>query len=294
MKSIKILSALAAFCIAAGPVSDCGSIKPVWAAYAKNEEPGADAGIPDALVYGNYEYSELDNGTVKLERYLGTDEKVVLPDKIKGKKVSTIGGNTFRKCAIVKEVVIPSGVTSIEDCAFLECSSLQKVTIGENVASIGASVFSKCTSLKKVEMQTTKLKNVEMRAFAECTSLTGIALPKSVRIIGEDAFYGCRSMETFTIPAGVKNIEDSAFYGCSSLKKVVIGKETVNIGATVFYKCLNLGTIVIKSKKLATVSGNAFAGMKSKVKIKVPKDKLEAYKKLLKGKGLQVYQMKPV
>ncbi|MBO5524476.1 MAG: hypothetical protein J5986_12535, partial [Roseburia sp.] len=49
--------------------------------------------------------------------------------------------------------------------------------------------------------------------------------------------------------------------------------------------CSKLGTITIKSTKLSSVGKNAFEGIKSTAKIKVPAKKLSAYKKLLKGKG---------
>lgn len=44
-------------------------------------------------------------------------------------------------------------------------------------------------------------------------------------------------------------------------------------------------TITVKSTKLKSVGKNAFKGINSKAKIKVPAKKYSAYKKLFKGKG---------
>lgn len=45
-------------------------------------------------------------------------------------------------------------------------------------------------------------------------------------------------------------------------------------------------TVTIRSSKLKSIGKNAFKGIKSNAKIKVPAKKLKAYKKLLKGRGL--------
>lgn len=83
----------------------------------------------------------------------------------------------------------------------------------------------------------------------------------------------------------VTSISKNAFKNNKKLKKVTVGKNITTIGANAFYGCRNLKTITIKSTNLKTVSKNAFKGINSKAKIKVPKSKLTKYKKLLKGKG---------
>lgn len=83
----------------------------------------------------------------------------------------------------------------------------------------------------------------------------------------------------------VTEISKNAFKGCTKLKKVTIGKNVKTIGASAFSGCKSLKTITIKSKVLKKVGKAAFKGIYAKAKIKVPKAKLKAYKKLLKGKG---------
>ena len=57
------------------------------------------------------------------------------------------------------------------------------------------------------------------------------------------------------------------------------------IGAKAFNGCKSLKTIDIKSTVLSKVGAKAFSGINAKATIKVPKKKLAAYKKVLKGKG---------
>ena len=63
--------------------------------------------------------------------------------------------------------VIPSGVTTICDCAFVDSVMLKSVVIPDSVTSIGA------------------------YAFEYCSSLTSIVIPKSVTHMGSSVFYGC-------------------------------------------------------------------------------------------------------
>ena len=101
---------------------------------------------------------------------------------------------------------------------------------------------------------------------------TTVAIPATVTVDGE----------TFLVTSIAKN----AFKNNKKLKKITIGKNIISIGASAFYGCKSLKTITIKSEQLKKVGGKAFKGIHASAKVKVPKKKLNAYKKLLKGKGL--------
>ena len=71
----------------------------------------------------------------------------------------------------LKEIDIPSSVTSLRDSAFAYCTALQRVTLPDNLTRIGNSTFENCTSLKS------------------------ITIPESVSLIGNSAFKGCTSLK---------------------------------------------------------------------------------------------------
>ena len=71
---------------------------------------------------------------------------------------------------LVTELVIPDGITTINDYAFYRCSSLTSVVIPDSVTTIGD------------------------YAFYYCSSLTGVVIPDSVTTIGNSAFYYCSSL----------------------------------------------------------------------------------------------------
>jgi len=86
----------------------------------------------------------------------------------------------------------------------------------------------------------------------------------------------------------VTAIEKKAFSGCKKLKKVTIGKNVTKIGAKAFYGCSKLKTLIIKSTKLTVkkVGSKAFGKTSKKMTVKVPKKKFNAYKKMLKKRGV--------
>ncbi len=62
--------------------------------------------------------------------------------------VTAIGKNAFANLeALEIDVVIPSGVTRIEDYTFQNCAKIKSLTLHDNVTYIGSSAFNGCTGL---------------------------------------------------------------------------------------------------------------------------------------------------
>lgn len=49
----------------------------------------------DAARSGDWKYSVLSDGTIKIKYYYGKDTKLTVPDAIDGKKVTEIGADCF-------------------------------------------------------------------------------------------------------------------------------------------------------------------------------------------------------
>ena len=86
----------------------------------------------------------------------------------------------------------------------------------------------------------------------------------------------------------VTAVSKDAFKNNKKVTQVTIDKNVNNIGKNAFYGCKNLKKITIKTTKLTkkTVGKNAFKGIHKKATIKVPKKKLDVYKKLMKNAGI--------
>lgn len=133
-----------------------------------------------------------------------------------------------------------------------------------------------------------KVTGIAGNAFKNNKKVTKVTIGKNVSVIGKDAFSGCAKLKTVTIGKNVTEIKDRAFYKCTSLGKVVIPAKILKIGKKAFYGDKKLKTLTIKSLKLTgkTVGSQAFKGINTSAKIKVPAKKIADYKKLLKKKGI--------
>lgn len=186
-----------------------------------------------------------------------------------GSRVLRIGEEAFYACYGLKEIVIPDNVTDIEKKAFNACNHLLSVQIGKGVQSIGELAFQGCVALTGIwvdeantafssdsygvlfDKQKTTLiccpqtyqgayaiadgvTSISKYAFENCTGLTDVTIPGSVRTIEEYAFHRCDALTAVTIPQGVTSIGDFAFSFSLNLSQVHIGASVKSIGRSVF------------------------------------------------------------
>ena len=150
--------------------------------------------------------------TGTITKYIESDTVVVIPSKINGVTVETIGHGAFERSAVTS-VTIPDSVTAILDRAFANCFQLTNISIPNSVTSIGFSAFEHCTSLKSITLPSS-LRNISMFLFHNCSQLTTIQIPDSVPSIQDYAFGNCTSLETIQIPVSVTSIGSNAFDRC--------------------------------------------------------------------------------
>ena len=189
-----------------------------------------------------------DNATSKEVEFVIANAKT---DKVVIPATVTVGNIVYK-------------VTSISDDAFKNNKYIKSVVIGSNVKTIGES------------------------AFQNCKKLTSVTMGKNVTTIGAKAFYGCSALTSVKMSSKITKIGSQVFYKCTKLKSITIPSKVKSIGKKAFYGCKNLKKITIKTTKLNknNVGSQAFKGINSKAKIKVPKKKLSSYKKMLKAKGV--------
>lgn len=155
---------------------------------------------------------DFDEPTRTITKYVESDTVVVIPSKINGVTVETIGHGAFERSAVTS-VTIPDSVTAILDRAFANCFQLTNISIPNSVTSIDFSAFEHCTSLKSITLPSS-LRNISMFLFHNCSQLTTIQIPDSVLSIQDYAFGNCTRLETIRIPVSVTSIGNLAFAGC--------------------------------------------------------------------------------
>lgn len=154
-------------------------------------------------------------------------KEVTCPDVVR------ISDHAFAECKSLTEFVCPKGVTALASAAFQNCTALTKVTLPNGLQQIYDEVFSGCSALSEIELpQTVTL--IDNMAFYQCSSLTQINLPKEniamsvptgLHTIGVGAFAGCSALSEIVIPKSVESIGSNAFEGA---RRVVIYCETAS------------------------------------------------------------------
>ena len=199
--------------------------------------------------------------------YSGQGGDIVLPDTYNGHPVVSIHSNMLLNTPDISSVVIPEGVTRIDDGVFSHCENLTSVSLPDSVKHLGIGVFCfspnltsvsipdgvtsissrmfwGCSSLESVSIPDS-VRHIEDRAFWQCGNLTSITIPDGVDSIGEYAFSDCDDLTSVTLPDSVTEIGNNAFSGCRHLESITIPDKVTTIGNCAFYECTNLKSIII-------------------------------------------------
>lgn len=104
---------------------------------------------------GTFRYTTFTNKQVSyavFDKALTPDvTKFVVPNKIKGVEITTIGGSAFSHMTKLKQVTIGKYVYSIGGKAFKGCTSLNKINLNK-VCYFGKESFSGCKALKSIDL----------------------------------------------------------------------------------------------------------------------------------------------
>ena len=98
---------------------------------------------------------------------------------------------------------------------------------------------------------------IQNSGFKDCSSLTSILIPNSIKSIGINAFENCSNITEITIPEGVTLIGNNTFKGCVKLSSVTLPTSLESIGANAFSGCISLTSIALP-KNIEEIGANAF------------------------------------
>ena len=191
---------------------------------------------------------------VKVTKYKGSDQVVVIPAIMQGLPVKEIGKWAFERNHDIVAVVTPEGMTVIDERAFSNCSSLSVAVISEGVERIVG--------------------------FEDCTNLSTVVLPSTLKAILYSAFYHCSSLKSIELPAGLVYIGSSAFYE-SGLTSVKLPEGLMYIGEDAFAKTPLTSVSLPKSLRLLGQGAFGDAGWgrpcNSLAEIQIPADHAISY-----------------
>ena len=178
-------------------------------------------------------------------------------------ELELIDYNAFRVCRHLVSIVIPEGVTTIQNSAFWRCESLRNVILPHSLKEIGYEVFE------------------------DCYSLESIIIPENISIISAGLFSNCTSLQNVTFNNGnnITAIQNSAFYGCTSLENVYFHGTiedwcNVNIDSNPMEYAENFQlldnnvlqevTQIVIPESISKIGNNQFFGFSNVTKISLP------------------------
>ena len=161
----------------------------------------------------------------------------------------------------ITEVTIPEGVTVLGSGAFYGLSSLKEVELPSTLTSIGSLTFAG-SGVEKVKLPE-QINSIGCYAFADCESLTDISLPEGLTSIEYSTFANCESLCPVNIPEGVVRIEYSAFAGCTSLSEVALPDSVTELQYGSFYGCDSLKTFTVPANVLVMDSALQGSGVEN-------------------------------
>lgn len=111
---------------------------------------------------------------------------------------------------------------------------------GRKVTAIDEGAFEGCTMTEVRFTPNTTITQIGKGAFAQCTKLTTIELPDTIRGLGADLFSGCYNLTKVTLPSGLAAIPDRIFRNCTSLSNLLLPSSIGSIGESAFAFCESL------------------------------------------------------
>lgn len=166
-----------------------------------------------------------DNPIHKPTTQLMKEDKAIIKEakdkKVSGEIYSEDGLRLLKVLGNPERVEVKDGVKAICQEAFQGLDNLKEVVLPTSVTSLGVRAFASCHHLVKVTMPSVEF--IDPECFSLCESLKEITLPDTLCKIMKGAFTGCKALEQINIPSYLAVIDQSAFRN-SGLKCLDIEK----------------------------------------------------------------------
>lgn len=210
-----------------------------------------------------------------------TEGEIVIPSRFNGLPVTKIkraGFSSFRK---ITKVVIPEGVTGIDEHAFRKCTELKTIVIPSTVTDIQQQAFRQVdfeniqidpenpafegngSYIADNETKTLiygnstgyipndgSVEHIGAYAFADIGN-GNITVPEGIKTIGSYAFSNYKNVQSLTLPSTVTSISTYAFSGVAVENSITVAS------ANTAYKCADNCLIDIADKTLIKGCNNS-------------------------------------
>ena len=146
---------------------------------------------------------------LRITAYTGFDaERVVIPAKIGGLPVVSIGEKVFKNTT-VSEVILPESIKAILREAFSGCKRLQHIDLPDGLEYLGSHCFasSGLTALHFPD----RLKTIPAGCCGGCANLSDVTFGQQVQTIQGSAFHACKKLQTVSFPESLLRVDNDTF-----------------------------------------------------------------------------------
>ena len=119
------------------------------------------------------------------------------------------------------------------------------------------------------EIEGKAVTSIKDNAFIGCMSLETLAIPGSVKEVGEWAFHGCENLSSVTLEYGIETLNSDVFSGCPLLSEIVLPDSITTMRNGVFSRCYGLESVTL-SKGLTVLDEGIFWENTSLKSIEIP------------------------
>ncbi len=199
--------------------------------------------IPDSTFSGCIELKSisLPNTLKRIDSYAfkqcSSLLSIVLPDGLEH-----ISGNAFYYCKFLTDITIPDSTTYIEADAFIYSGIYSDSNREDGVLYIGNHLIDADTSISGNYTVKNGTVTIAESAFENCTELSGIVLPETLKTIGALAFHCCTALTDVVIPQSVTYLADKAFLECTNLTCATLYDNLEHFGCNVFLRSSSTDT----------------------------------------------------
>ena len=250
-----------------------------------------------------YEYQE-SNGRLTITKYTGSEENVVIPDKINGFPVTAIGDSAFEFRHKLKRVTVPQGVIRIGNYVFDGCPSMDTIILPDSVQTIGRSIFGfyaenvtvyaseKSYAFRYASEHRIKVETGTPAPFmpsVPAISADTAEEPPAAKRPEPDFFYRKNGQEIILIKyignrenvivpselAGlpVKVIGKSAFSGCTVPVSIVLPESVTTIQKNAFDGCASLTCVTVPASVTA-IADDIFGSAANQLTVITPENSM--------------------
>ena len=238
----------------------------------------------------DWEISE-KNGFLYLEKYVGNETEVVIPNFYNGKRVKGIGifnisrawnFNVFENASNIEKITISPGIEELGKNCFYGVNKVKNIEVPETVELMGKYCFCECSELEKVNIPK-RVYSIGELPFIDTKNLKEINLDKeNQEYIMEDKVLFNKAktrlirclpscpIEEYRISSSVTSLDRDAFCYCNNLKKIHIPSSINEVSRSCFNSCQNLVEAILE-EGVTAIGQTAFYHCKSLKKVVLPK-----------------------